>query len=159
MSRSTRSTTYDSIEAIQADLEIKRPQYLLSAEPTSSKVPQQPTAARATTASYLTQLSTARTVGVHPRNPIYMAYSTPHCSKGIGMNNFTAMQAAVTLLYPTCANPGHFLPDEQWSITRLQIATLAHDRDIANYNFKTRLIQAIYLQQAQAGHSEWYQYP
>jgi len=54
------------------------------------------------------------------------------------------MQAAVTLLYPTCANPGHFLPDEQWSITRLQIATLAHDRDIANYNFKTCLIRAVF---------------
>jgi len=56
------------------------------------------------------------------------------------MNDFAAMQSA----YPDCANPGEFQPDKQWSITRLQITTLAYDRDIANYNFKTCLIRAVF---------------
>ena len=141
------SSTYDSIESIQTDLPTKYHEYRLSAEPTSGEVRKLARATQNNLKSFNCLLAGTAVNGLNWGFilEIEAGWRSRHLiAQGVDMTNPIAVQNAVTPPYPHCANPGEFQPDENWSLTRLQIATMNHEKHVANYNFKTRLIRAIF---------------
>jgi len=64
-------------------------------------------------------------------------------NQGIDLANNVAVIAATCPPYPTCDNPGELIIGAGWNSFDLQVATHRHKIRVRNFQFKTRLIQAL----------------